>query len=150
MPFLMVLATVCLLYQVGRMNLEARIQAAPQAVASASDELDHYRAFLYLSAQYMKTHSPTTQTLQLRGSDLLLSLPNAGAFSADAFPSTWHLVVNSASEWVSCTPLSQEAIGMLAQWSQAPQTRVQALNDGVQQSGLLVVGQNLSAAEGCL
>jgi hypothetical protein len=149
MPFLMVLAAWCLIYQMGRLNLEARLQDSPQAVAQASDELDHYRAFLYLSDRFMMSHDPTLETSEWRGQEMLAQLTNTGALSADAFPNNWRLVVNSASNWVSCTPMSEQALGMLSQWIKSPVPQLQGGIDRTQQRDYWVVGQNVSVAEQC-
>jgi hypothetical protein len=150
MPFLMALAGVFWIYQMGLLNLEARLHEAPQAVASASDELDHYRAFLYLSDQYMRTHVPNPQSGPLRGRDLLAQFQQTGSMSADAFPQNWRLVVNAASEWITCTPMSEQALGMLTQWVTDPLLQLHQLHgslDTAQQKNYWGVGQNLSAAD---
>jgi hypothetical protein len=147
MPFLMALVGIFWVYQMGRLNLEARLHEAPQAVASASDELDHYRAFLYLSDQFMKTHVANRQSEPFTGRDLLAQLEQTGSISADAFPQNWRLVVNSASEWITCTPMSEQALGMLTQWVKDPLQQVHGSLDAALQKSYWGVGHNLSAAD---
>lgn len=94
MPMLLILAACMWVLQTHLVSIAAFERSSPQALASASDEVDHYRAFLYLAHLYMKTHLPSTDVLDLRASDLMPGLAQAHGMSAEAFPSNWHLVVH--------------------------------------------------------
>ena len=118
MPVLWVFAVSCLLWQIGILSTEESERIAPAGVARSSDEVDHYRAFLYLADHYMKnqsTPSALTQRIELTAKDLLSNLGTQHSLSVDAFPGNWRLVVSSNAHWATCTPMSEEALGLVAQ-----------------------------------
>jgi len=153
MPFLMILAAAYLLFQTGLLGIEARLQVVPPVVATASDELDHYRVFLYLSSLYMKSHletlAPGEAPLVLRAQDLWTSLGSPTGLSVNAFPSSWRLVLTSGSKWVSCTPLSEEAMGMLSQLVADPLAKPHGSSVSVGGIPRWVVAQDQISPDGC-
>ena len=149
MQILLILAASLLIFQTHLVSLWAVERASPQDIARASDEMDHYRAFLYLADLYMKTHPPASGPLDLRAQDLLSILAQTHGMSADAFPSSWHVVVQSNSNWATCTPLSEEALGLIAQSIKSSNTQKKMVLQTSDQGAAWVIANDVSAASLC-
>ncbi len=152
MPVLWVFAACCLLWQIGLLSTEASEREAPLVVARSSDEVDHYRAFLYLADLYMKTQSSSTlpaAATELRAQDLLSSLGPNHSWSVDAFPSNWRLVLGSNAHWATCTPMSEEAMGMVAQLVRANVSGPKMQLQSHQGMSAWVISQDASEAPLC-
>ncbi len=149
MQMLMILAASFLIFQTHWVTLGAFERASPQETARASDEMDHYRAFLYLADLYMKTHAPASEPLDLSAQDLLPSLGQVHGMGANAFPSNWHVVVQSNSNWATCTPLSEEALGLIAQSIKSSNTQKKMVLQTSDRGTAWVIAQDASAADLC-
>jgi hypothetical protein len=149
MPMLLILAACMWVLQTHLVSIAAFERSSPQALASASDEVDHYRAFLYLAHLYMKTHLPSSDVLDLRASDLMPGLAQAHGMSAEAFPSNWHLVVASNTRWATCTPMSEEALGLMAQSIKTNDLEAKMVLQTFAGGRAWVIGQDASAGDLC-
>ncbi len=88
----------------------------PSAVALASAEVDQWKTFLYIAQAFMQSSPPplpgTFHWEALRDKVIL-----PAALLARPYPATWSVVVDASGRWLTCTPMSEAAIGMLAQWT---------------------------------
>ena len=151
MPVLWVFAMCAFLLQIGLLSTEVSDHLAPDVVARASDEVDHYRAFLYLADLYMKTQSAPSATSRtaLTAKDLLSSLGVDHGLSLEAFPSNWRVVLGTNATWATCTPKSAEAMGMVAQWVRASSTGPKMHAQSIQGKNAWVISEATSEASLC-
>ena len=152
MPVLWVFAMCAFLLQIGLLSTEVSDHLAPDVVARASDEVDHYRAFLYLADLYMKTQSAPSATTAPRGltaKDLLSSLGVDHGLSLEAFPSNWRVVLGTNATWATCTPMSEEAMGMVAQLVRTTSTGPKMHAQSIQGKNAWVISEATSEASLC-
>jgi len=107
----------------------------PAPVASAVDQVNQYRTFMYVANQFMKTYSGGPKSLYW--SDIR-NAPGAPSGSG-AMPSSWKIVVAADSTWVACTQMDERAAGMLQQVS-APQG-LKLNPTKIQNTDYIVIGQ---------
>ena len=88
----------------------------PSAVALASAEVDQWKTFLYIAQAFMQS-SPTPLAGSFHWEDLRAQVMLPAALLNRPYPATWRLVVDASGRWLTCTPMSEAAIGMLAQWT---------------------------------
>lgn len=93
--------------------IEHQRREEPVAVYLAQSEVDNYRVFAYAVNGYLSANPTFTGTLTWSTIKTLDSLPE-GQRSAN-LPSSWKAVVISASDYVLCTQMSEQAAGAVGQ-----------------------------------
>jgi hypothetical protein len=94
-----------------------RTSDAPPAVVEAQAQVDRYRLFMYVAAQYMTTYSAGAATLTW---STLKTAPNIPSGAAGMqMPANWKVVVAADNSWVACTTLDERALGIVQQLATA-------------------------------
>jgi hypothetical protein len=92
-----------------------RVSDNPAPVASAVDQVNQYRTFMYVANQFMKTYSGGPASLYW--SDIRNSAGAPSGTVAGGMPTSWKIVVAADTTWVACTQMDERAAGMLQQMS---------------------------------
>jgi hypothetical protein len=89
----------------------------PEAVARVRAEVDQYRVFMFVAAQYMASYTGGAATLPW---PTLRDFPSApSGIRTKGMPANWRVVVDSAGTWVACTPMSERALPAIQQLAAA-------------------------------
>jgi hypothetical protein len=119
--------------------------ARPSAVASASVEVDRWKTFLYIANLFMQS-APGAGTFHWGEMSAMASLPQA--LLARPYPPSWSVVVDASGRWSACTPLSEKAIGIMAQWASPAGLAMTVVNPSKDQ-GFMVLGPDPSLYQVC-
>ena len=134
---------------VAAMTNTAKLRAAdaPEAVVSASAQVDQYRVFMYAAGQYMQGYSAGSATLTWDTIKTANTVP-PGARNV-SMPLNWKVVAASDNSWVACTPMDERAAGIAQQL--AVQNGASMVTASVSGNNYLVVGSasDISKAGQC-
>jgi hypothetical protein len=85
----------------------------PAEVTQAVAQVNQYRMFMYVAAQYMKGYAGGAATIPWSSLKTVATAPS-GAVNA-GMPVNWKVVAASDNSWVACTPMDERALGMVQQ-----------------------------------
>lgn len=116
---------------------------APAAVASAASQVNQYRMFMYVAAQYMQTYSGGAATLKWAQLVTVATAPS-GARNI-VMPGNWKVIVAADNSWLACTQMDEAAVGMIQQFATAGSVSLTPTT--ISNSNYIVVGSQADVAK---